>query len=76
MLRLLEKFPLKELTAAVEQALAIDVTDAESIRTILEHRADEPVTVFSLDGRPHLARVHVPTTDVASYGVLLGGQAS
>ncbi|QDU59610.1 Integrase core domain protein [Planctomycetes bacterium Pan216] len=75
-LRLLEKFPLKELTAAVEQALAIDVTDAESIRTILDHRADEPVTVFSLDGRSHLARVHVPTTDVASYGVLLGGQAS
>jgi hypothetical protein len=51
-LRLLEKFLLPQLTGAVEYALDIDVIDADSIRTIVEHRADRPVEIFSLDGRP------------------------
>ncbi len=70
-LRLLERFPLPHLTAAVEYALDIDVIDAASIRTIAEHRADEPVKLFPLDGRPQLAHVHVETTDVSSYQTLL-----
>jgi transposase len=71
-LRLLEKFSLTQLTAAVEYALDIDVIDADSIRTVVEHRSEEPVPLFPLDGRPHLARVRVETTDVASYQALLG----
>jgi transposase len=71
-LRLLEKFSLAQLAAAVEYALDIDVIDADSIRTIVEHRSDQPVELFPLDGRPHLAHVRVETTDVASYQVLLG----
>ena len=70
-LRLLEKFTLVQLTEAIEYALDIDVIDADSIRTILEHRADEPVELFPLDGRPHLAHVRVEVTDVASYQALL-----
>ncbi len=70
-LRLLEKYSLAQLTAAVEYGLDIDVIDAASIRTIAEHRADEPVKLFPLDGRPQLAHVHVETTDVSSYQVLL-----
>ena len=70
-LRLLEKFSLTQLTAAVEYALDIDVIDVESIRTILEHRSDQPVELFPLDGRPHLAHVRVETTDVSSYQALL-----
>lgn len=70
-LRLLEKFSLLQLTAAVEYALDIDVIDAASIRTIAEHRADEPVKLFPLDGRPHLAHVRVEATDVSSYQTLL-----
>lgn len=73
-LRLLEKFSLAQLTAAVEYGLDIDVIDAASIRTVAEHRADEPVKLFPLDGRPQLAHVHVETTDVSSYQVLLAGQ--
>ena len=53
-----------------------DVIDPDSIRLILDHRADRPVPVFSLDGRPHLASVQVPVTDVAAYGVLLAGEGS
>ncbi len=70
-LRLLEKYSLAQLTAAVEYGLDIDVIDAASIRTIAEHRADEPVKLFPLDGRPQLAHVHVETTDLSSYQVLL-----
>lgn len=70
-LRLLEKFSLPQLTGAIEYALDIDVIDPESIRTIVEHRAEQPVALFSLDGRPHLALVRVETTDVAAYGALL-----
>jgi transposase len=71
-LRLLEKFSLKQLTDAVEYALDIDVIDADSVRTIVEHRADQPAELFRLDGRPHLAQVRVETTAVSSYQALLG----
>ena len=71
MLRQLERFSLPQLNEAIEYALDIDVIDADSIRTILEHRAERPVALFSLDGRPHLAQVRVETTDVAAYGALL-----
>jgi transposase len=70
-LRLLEKFPLAQLAEAVEYALDIDVIDAGSIRTIVEHRSEEPVKLFPLDGRPHLAHVRVETTDVSCYQALL-----
>lgn len=70
-LRQLEKFSLPQLTGAVEYALDIDVIDPDSIRTIVEHRAEQPVALFSLDGRPQLAHVRVETTNVAAYGALL-----
>jgi transposase len=75
-LRLLEKFTLSQLAAAVEYALDIDVIDADSIRTIVEHRADRPVEMFTLDGRPWLQAVRVETTDVSSYQALLEGVSS
>ena len=74
-LRLLEKFSLGQLTGAVEYALDIDVIDIDSIRTIVEHRSDQPVLLFSLDGRPHLAQVRVEVTDVSAYQALLEGAA-
>jgi transposase len=70
-LRLLEKFTLPQLTGAVEYALDIDVIDPDSIRVIVEHRTERPVEMFSLDGRPHLARVRVEATNVAAYQSLL-----
>ena len=41
------------------------------MRVILEHRREEPVPLFSLDGRPHLKSVNVDTTNVATYGELM-----
>jgi len=72
-LRLLEKFSLEQLSAAVEYALDIDVIDPDSLRTIVEHRAERPAELFRFDGRPHLAHVRVETTCVASYQALLEG---
>jgi transposase len=74
-LRLLERFPLAQVADAVRYALDIGVTDPDSIRVILDHRADRPVALFALDGRPHLRAVRVAPTDVAAYGALLPGVA-
>lgn len=70
-LRLLERFSLKEVTSGVVYALDIGITDSDSIRSVVEHRADGPVRLFALDGRPHLACVQVETTPVAAYQSLL-----
>lgn len=75
-LRLLETFSLAQLTDAVESALAIDVIDPDAIRLILDRHADRPVPVFNLDGRPHLAGVRVPATDVSAYGALLAREGA
>jgi transposase len=70
-LRLMEKFSLKQLTEAIEYALDFDVTDPDSIRLIVTHRTEAPIELFSLDGRPHLAWVRIETTKVSSYQALL-----
>lgn len=70
-LLLLEQANIPELASAIEYALDIDVVDADSVRVILEHRRDEPVGLFSLDGRPHLKGVTVEPTDVSAYQTLL-----
>jgi len=69
-LRLLEKTGLAELTAAVEQALAIGATGADAVACILYARAERPVALFSLDGHPHLKEVSVETPDLSAYGSL------
>jgi hypothetical protein len=70
-LRLLESCSLAQLTAAVEYALDIGVTDADAIRLVLEHRREAPVALFSLDGRPHLRTVEVARADLSAYQALL-----
>ncbi len=71
-LRLLESHSLGQLADAVGYALDRGAIDPDSIRVILDHRADRPVELFTLDGRPRLAGVRVEPTDVAAYGALLG----
>ena len=71
-LRLLERHSLQQLTDAVEYALDLDVIDPESVRVILDFRADRPVALFPLDGHLHLHGVRVESTDVSAYRALLG----
>lgn len=70
-LRLLERFTVEEVASGVDYALDIGLSDADSIRSVVEHRADSPIPLFSLEGRPHLACVHVETTPVSAYQALL-----
>jgi transposase len=75
-LRLLERAGLGELTRAVERALELGADDADAVRLILEHRREQPVGLFCLDGRPHLKLVAVPTPDLMAYSSLTAGVAS
>ena len=75
-LRLLEWAGLGELTGAIERALELGVADADAVRLILEHRREQPVGLFCLDGRPHLKAVSVPMPDLSAYTSLTAGVAS
>jgi len=75
-LRLLEKFTLSQVADAVDYALDIDVIDPDSIRLILEYRAEQPVDLFRLDDWPRLQLVQVRSTDVSAYQVLREGGVS
>jgi hypothetical protein len=74
-LRLLEWASLRDLTRAVERALELGMADADAVRLILEHRREEPVGLFCLDGRPHLKLVGVPAPDLSAYAGLTAGVA-
>jgi hypothetical protein len=70
-LRLLERWPMRRLTQAVEAAIELGCARRELIEQHLygEERQD---ATFRLDGREHLKVVEVACTDPADYGELLG----
>jgi transposase len=70
-LRLLEATPVPPLAQAVEHALGIGATSAEAIRLILEHRREQPVGLFRLDGHLHLKAVRVEEPDLTAYRALV-----
>lgn len=70
-LRLLERHSLSSLKQAVQHGLEINATSGDAIRLILEYQQEEPVALFSLDGRPHLKLVRIAQTDVSVYQSLL-----
>jgi hypothetical protein len=72
-LRLLETASISQLAGAVEQALSIGAASVDSIKLILEHRRQEPIALFSLDGHPHLKTVRVPNVDLTDYRGLTEG---
>ena len=72
-LRLLESATHRQVADAVAYALSIGTTDSDAIQLILEHRREQPCPLFQLDGRPHLAGVHVESPDLYTYDELLVG---
>lgn len=77
-LRLLESHSLRTVKQGVEHGLEIGATSSDAIRVIIEYQQEEPIALFSLDGRPHLKLVRVAQTDVSVYQSLLvqGGPTS
>jgi hypothetical protein len=61
---------MRELTAAVTQALAIGATGSDAIGLILAHSAEQPVGLFRLDGQPHLKAFTIPPPDLGAYSAL------
>lgn len=72
-LRLLEHATLAELTGAVEYGLSIGANSADALRLILQARREQPVSLFCLEGRPHLKGVHVPPPNLGAYQSLRVG---
>ncbi len=75
-LRLLENASISQLASAIRQTLAIGAISYDAVRVILQARQEEPVGLFSLDGRPLLKLVHVQSPDLGAYRVLVAGGAS
>ncbi len=76
-LRLLEKYSLKEVTTAVEKALRHRVHTADAIEQFLPDCPDWRHTCFTLAGHQHLRWVKVSVSNLADYTDLLhpGGAA-
>lgn len=70
-LRLLETHAMPVVRRGVQHGLGIGATGSDAIRVIIEYQQEEPVALFSLDGRPHLKLVRVAQTDVSVYQSLL-----
>lgn len=69
-LRLLERATMRELEDAVDQALRIGATGSDAICCVLEHRREQPIGLFALDGHPHLRSVAVEPPDLTAYRAL------
>jgi hypothetical protein len=72
-LRLLEKHSLSDLRGAVEKALAVGALTRDAIAQFLFPREEWRLSVFSLDGHPHLRTVHIAPPNLQAYRELLGG---
>lgn len=70
-LRLLEKHPPGALRRAVESALRCGATSRDAIAQFLQPRESWRMTLFNLDGHPHLRGVKVQAPDVRAYSGLL-----
>jgi hypothetical protein len=65
--RLLERFSLRDLTAAILHAINIGTTSVEAIALICQHHLERSVELFGLDGHPHLRGVAVELPDRTCY---------
>jgi transposase len=72
-LRLLEGATVPQLAEAVDYALGVGATSADAVRLILEHRREQPVGLFRLDGHLHLKAVRVQEPDLTAYRALAPG---
>jgi len=70
-LRLLERHELAAVTAAVERALTLPVSDADAVRLLVERAQERPVPGFDLSGRPQHLAVPLPPPDLTVYGSLI-----
>ncbi len=70
-LRLLETFPLTEVSAAVEQALTLNTISFDAVRHLVLCRIERRPPRLDMDNWPHLPLAQVRTKRTADYMSLL-----
>jgi transposase len=75
-LRLLETFPLAEVTAAVEQALALNTISFDTVRHLVLCRIERRPARLDMANWPHLPLTQVRTTRATEYMSLLSMPAA
>ena len=75
-LRLLETFPLAEVTAAVEQALALNTISFDAVRHLVLCRIERRPARLDMANWPHLPLTQVRTTRATEYMSLLSMPAA
>jgi len=74
-LRLLEHASVRQLAGAIEAALRMGATNPDAIICILQKRRERPVSLFSLDGHPHLKPYRIELPDLSAYADLEGASS-
>ena len=69
-LRLLEKYELAAVQAAIQRALKLAVVDASSVRLLLQSASEEMAKDADLSSWPKLQQVSVPSVDLKEYEAL------
>src|SRR6516225_6216770 len=69
--RLLETFPLAEVTPAVEEALRLGTISYDAVKHLLLCRLEQRPPRLDLENYPHLPLAQVRTTQAADYMALL-----
>jgi transposase len=70
-LRLMENFPVEEVTLAVEQALSLGTISFDGVRHLLLCRIERRPPRLDMENYPHLPLAQVHTTQAADYMTLL-----
>jgi transposase len=71
-LRLLEDFPLEQISGAVEEALALGAISFDAVKHLVLCRIERRPPRLELQNYPHLPAARVATTTAADYLALLG----
>ena len=70
-LRLLETFPLQEVSPAIEETLRLGAISFDAVKHLLLCRIERRPPRLDLEDYPHLPLAEVSTTAAADYLVLL-----
>jgi hypothetical protein len=69
-LRLLERYPMRDLRVAVERACVMLSVNVEVVELLILKKNEQPVELFNLAGHAHLAGVHLEPLNLHAYGAL------
>ena len=70
-LRLMETFPLEEVTRAIEDALHLGTIGFDAVKHLLLCRIERRPPRLDMENYPHLPLAEVRTTQASDYSLLL-----